>query len=247
VRNLRDPRCSNTSARAPSRPASFPFPRRRPAHRDRIREIVPVEEGLSRYRYPLNTERFSAQPLEEVSVHVEVETQEPLRAVYSPSHDVAVDRPDDFHFAPATKRATSPDTDFELFWSVSPGLHRRSVVVTSTSTRRAFPLLAAPGIDDRRRSSPRTSSSCWIPRAAWRARRSCRRGGAPLRPRAPQPGRPLQYRRVQHRRSRVRSRLVAPAEAERRPGVEQLASDRGTDINLALLTASAWSSPSGRR
>ena len=99
----------------------------------------------------MNTERFSAQPLEEVSVHVEVETREPLRAVYSPSHDIAVDRPDDFHFAAGYEASdVRPDTDFELFWSVSPDSIGASVVsyVDESTGEGYFLLLAAPGIDD---------------------------------------------------------------------------------------------------
>jgi Ca-activated chloride channel family protein len=114
-------------------------------------EIVPIEDGLSQYRYPLNTERFSAQPLEEVSIRVEVETQDPLRAVYSPSHDVAIDRTGDFHFAVGYEDSdVRPDTDFELFWSVSPDSIGASIVsyVDESTGEGYFLLLAAPGIDD---------------------------------------------------------------------------------------------------
>src|SRR5687767_6872496 len=152
VRNLRDPALLEYIGEGAIQASVFPIP---PGEDRRIEieygEIVPVEEGLSRYRYPLNTERFSAQPLEEVSVHVEVETQEPLRAVYSPSHDVAVDRPDDFHFAAGYEASdVRPDTDFELFWSVSAGSIGTSVVsyIDESTGEGYFLLLAAPGIDD---------------------------------------------------------------------------------------------------
>src|SRR5688572_12754390 len=98
VRNMRDPALLEYIGEGAVQASVFPIP---PGEDRRIEieygEIVPIETGLSRYRYPLNTERFSAQPLEQVSVRVEVETAEPLRAVYSPSHDVAIDREDDFH------------------------------------------------------------------------------------------------------------------------------------------------------
>src|SRR3712207_1706220 len=70
VRNLRDPALLEYIGEGAIQASVFPIP---PGEDRRIEieygEIVPVEEGLSRYRYPLNTERFSAQPLEEVSVH----------------------------------------------------------------------------------------------------------------------------------------------------------------------------------
>jgi Ca-activated chloride channel family protein len=84
-------------------------------------ETLTAEEGLYVYRYPLNTERFSARPIEDVSVDVRLETSAPLRAVYSPSHEVTVDRADDRH-ARVLYRAEDalPSTDFLLYYAVSP-------------------------------------------------------------------------------------------------------------------------------
>jgi Ca-activated chloride channel family protein len=152
VRNLRDPALLEYIGEGAIQASVFPIP---PGEDRRIEieygEIIASEDGLSRYRYPLNTERFSAQPLEEVSVRVEVDTRDPLRAVYSPSHDVAIDRSDDFHFVAGYEDSdVRPDTDFELFWSVSPGAIGASVVsyVDEGSDEGYFLLLAAPGIDD---------------------------------------------------------------------------------------------------
>ena len=151
VRNLRDPALLEYIGEGAIQASVFPIP---PGEDRRIEieygEVIPITDGLSKYRYPLNTERFSAQPLEEVSVRVEVETREPLRAIYSPSHSVAVDRPDDFHFAAGYEESgVRPDTDFELFWSVSPDAIGASVVgyVDDSSGEGFFMLLAAPGID----------------------------------------------------------------------------------------------------
>jgi Ca-activated chloride channel homolog len=150
VRNLRDPALLEYIGEGAIQASVFPIP---PGEDRRIEieygEIIPVADGLSRYRYPLNTERFSAQPLDQVSVRVAVETAEPLRAIYSPSHSVAVDRPDDFHFTAGYEdNDVRPDTDFELFWSVSPGAIGASVVsYVDDSGDGYFMLLAAPGID----------------------------------------------------------------------------------------------------
>ena len=150
VRNLRDPALLEYIGEGAIQASVFPIP---PGEDRRIEieygEIIPVTDGLSRYRYPLNTERFSAQPLDEVSVRVTVETREPLRAIYSPSHSVAIDRPDDFQFtAGYEENDVRPDTDFELFWSVSPDAVGASVVsyIDDASGDGFFMLLAAPGI-----------------------------------------------------------------------------------------------------
>jgi len=112
-------------------------------------QVLTAEAGLIRYVYPLNTERFSASPLQDVSVHVSVESREPVRAVYSPSHQIALDRADDYRFAAGWEASgVRPDTDFELIYTVSQdqiGVNLLSYVDPATGEG-YFMLLAAPGI-----------------------------------------------------------------------------------------------------
>lgn len=83
-------------------------------------EILPVDNGLVKYVYPLSTEKFSAKPLEDVSVSVEIESNEALKAVYSPSHPISVDRESDFTaLAGWEDRDVLPETDFVLYYTVS--------------------------------------------------------------------------------------------------------------------------------
>jgi Ca-activated chloride channel family protein len=83
-------------------------------------QILDNEGGLIKYVYPLDTERFSAQPLEEVVISVKVRSAQPIRAIYSPSHDVAIDRIDE-HTVNVSFEASDvlPDRDFELYYTVS--------------------------------------------------------------------------------------------------------------------------------
>jgi len=150
VRDLRDPALLEYVGSGAIQASVFPIP---PGEDRRIEieyaEVLPSENGLTRYRYPLNTERFSAQPLEQVSVRVAVESAEPIRAVYSPSHDVAIDRPDDRRFTAGWEASgVRPDTDFELFYSVSPEAVGANLVSYWDAAEGAgyFMLLAAPGI-----------------------------------------------------------------------------------------------------
>jgi Ca-activated chloride channel family protein len=151
VRRMRDPALLEYIGEGAIQASVFPIP---PGEDRRVEieygEIIPAEEGLSHYRYPLNTERFSAQPLEQVSVHVAVDTHDPLRAVYSPSHDIAIDRTGDYHFVAGYEaNDVRPDTDFDLYWSVSPDTVGASVVsYVDDNGDGYFLLLAAPGIDD---------------------------------------------------------------------------------------------------
>jgi len=72
-----------------------------------------------RYTYPLNTEKFSLAPLESVSVTVSVQDPQSIRAVYSPSHTVDIQRPDQ-NSARISYEGTNvlPDTDFSLYYSL---------------------------------------------------------------------------------------------------------------------------------
>ncbi len=82
-------------------------------------QVLTADAGLVRYVYPLNTEKFSSAPLESVSVSVEIHANQPLQAIYSPSHPVSVDRKDS-QTAVAGWEATKvkPDQDFQLYYSI---------------------------------------------------------------------------------------------------------------------------------
>jgi len=83
-------------------------------------QVLTADNGLVKYTYPLNTEKFSARPLESVSIHVDIlSTQEPIRAVYSPTHKVDTEIKDNQH-ATATFEASNvtPDSDFSLYYSI---------------------------------------------------------------------------------------------------------------------------------
>lgn len=82
-------------------------------------QALTAENGLVRYVYPLNTEKFSRKPLESVSVTVTVSSREDIRAVYSPSHSIDVSREDDHHFTAGYEASqVKPDQDFVLYYSL---------------------------------------------------------------------------------------------------------------------------------
>ncbi len=83
-------------------------------------QILPVENGLVHYIYPLSTERFSSRPLEDLVVRAQIESREPLKAVYSSRHEVSIDREDDYHALLGLEQSdVLPDRDFELFYTIS--------------------------------------------------------------------------------------------------------------------------------
>ena len=83
-------------------------------------ELLSAEAGTYRYRYPLDTERFSALPLERVSISVDLQTTIPLKAVYSPSHALELLRSSG-NAATARHEESNirPAQDFFLYYTVS--------------------------------------------------------------------------------------------------------------------------------
>ncbi len=122
VRREKDPALLEYAGRGAFQASIFPIP---PRAERRVEltytQALASREGLTGYSYPLNTEKFSARPLGEVKVNVTVEERAPLRAIYSPSHEVEVKRNGD-RSATVSYRATNvkPGRDFELYYSLSP-------------------------------------------------------------------------------------------------------------------------------
>lgn len=120
VSSLRDPALLEYADRGAVQAKIFPIPaggERRVALE--YIEVLKEDGGLVRYQYPLNTEKFSAFPLDSVVINVELGAERPIRAVYSPSHDISV-RQDDLYHALVGYEAEHvlPDQDFTLFYSL---------------------------------------------------------------------------------------------------------------------------------
>ncbi len=83
-------------------------------------ELLSAESGTYRYRYPLDTERFSARPLERVTISVDLRTTAPLSAAYSPTHALGVVRTsEDAATGLFEANNVLPTQDFLLYYSVS--------------------------------------------------------------------------------------------------------------------------------
>ncbi len=127
VRGLRDPALLEYIDRGALRAVLFPIP---PGGERRIEleysQALTAENGLVRYIYPLSTEKFSAQPLEDVQIRVEIRDRQAIRAVYSPSHPVGTDRQNENQVVVGYEaKNVLPDSDFSLYYSIgeSEALH----------------------------------------------------------------------------------------------------------------------------
>jgi Ca-activated chloride channel family protein len=120
VSSMRDPALLEYIGRGAVQARIFPI---EPQSERRIEleytQALPAEGGLVRYIYPLNTEKFSATPIESVTISVDIQSSTPIRAVYSPSHEIGISRESDRHVVVGYEAANVlPNTDFALYYSL---------------------------------------------------------------------------------------------------------------------------------
>ena len=120
VRRQRDPGLLEYAGKDLFQASIFPIP----PHADKKLEltytqVVRAEGGTVSYRYPLGTGRQAAE-IGTVAGRVEVESKEPLRNVYSPTHVIDVKRHSDRHSVVSFETAGGKEPqDFQLFYTIS--------------------------------------------------------------------------------------------------------------------------------
>ncbi len=83
-------------------------------------QLLPVEDNLVHYVYPLRTDHLTHQPVEQLSVDVHVHSKDPISTIYSPSHPVAISREDDYNFRVGYEDSyVRPEDDFSLYYNLA--------------------------------------------------------------------------------------------------------------------------------
>ena len=149
VRKMRDPALLEYAGRDAFSVRIFPI---EPHSTKRIKvsytQLLKSDSSLVEYSYPLNTEKFSARPLRDVAISVNIKSKEPIKNLYSPSHAVSVRYEGD-------RRATVgweahnlfPDTDFKLLFSRTPKpLGIDLLTYRGSNDDGYFLLMASPGM-----------------------------------------------------------------------------------------------------
>jgi Ca-activated chloride channel family protein len=148
VRRQRDPALLEYIGREALKVRIFPIePNSNKKIKLRYTQLLTADAGLVEYVYPLNTEKFSAKPLRDVSVTVSLACKQPIRSIYCPSHNVEVswDGPTRAKVG-YEQHDVRPDTDFKLIWSRTADPVGVDLLTFKQSPQDGyFLLLASPG------------------------------------------------------------------------------------------------------
>ena len=121
VRRMRDPGLIEWAGHSLFQARIYPVPARGDQKIEiAYTQVLPYEDGVYRYRYPMRTPHGAMRTLEDFTMHVELTSATPIRNVYSPTHEVYVRKRDEQHAtAGFEKDAALLDKDFELLYTVS--------------------------------------------------------------------------------------------------------------------------------
>ncbi|NOY80881.1 MAG: VWA domain-containing protein [Kiritimatiellaeota bacterium] len=121
VRRMRDPGLLEYLGGHLFRAKVFPIPPHAAQEVEiRYSQVVARDGGICRYVYPLRTGERSSRVREDFTVSVRIRSRQPIKTVYSPSHEIDAVRKTD-HEAVAGFEAIGQalDRDFLLYWTVS--------------------------------------------------------------------------------------------------------------------------------
>jgi len=152
VRRRRDPALLEYVGRSAVQARIFPIP---PGASRKVEleytQVLPVEQGMVRYVYPLNTEKFSARPLEEVSIHAAIHSPQAMYAIYSPTHQdrVYIERDGEYRAEIGyEEQNVLPGQDFELVYTVGQDpISLNLLTYREPPNDGFFLLLAAPSVN----------------------------------------------------------------------------------------------------
>ncbi len=83
-------------------------------------QTLSPEGGLTGFRFPLHTALLRNRPVDEVSLRVKIDSPGDLGPIYSPTHDVEVDRPSKREAEVRVTRAIEPgEPEFQVFWTTT--------------------------------------------------------------------------------------------------------------------------------
>ncbi len=117
-------------------------------------QVLAPTGGLLHYRYILGTERYTSQPLEDVSIRVDLKSSGGISSLYSPSHQVNTERLSSTQ-ARVTWQAQNvqPTEDFDLYFAPSESGFGGGLLTGQRAGQDHFLFLFAPEIQTAERTA----------------------------------------------------------------------------------------------
>jgi Ca-activated chloride channel family protein len=120
VRQMKDPGLLEYAGQDMFKASVYPIPARGEVKIEiKYDQVLTYDSGLIGYRYPLGTERFCQNQIEEVSVAVRIKSKTPIKTMYSPSHDIDISNSGVTASCGFEQRQVRLDRDFILYYAVS--------------------------------------------------------------------------------------------------------------------------------
>lgn len=126
----------------------------------RYSQVCRKAAGLTELLFPLSTAKYTSHPVEKVSLRVTVDSQSPIKNVYSPTHSVEIKRPGNQQAIVSLDTTNEvPQSDFRLFYDVGENAVGTSVLSyrPNTGDEGFFLLLASPEIGRGMSTIPKTA------------------------------------------------------------------------------------------
>jgi Ca-activated chloride channel homolog len=150
VRTKRDPALLEYMGRGLFRTSIFPIP---PGADRRVTmrytQICRRERDVVEFAYPFGTQKFTAKPIQRLSLRVGIDSRDAIKSVYSPSSDTTIERSGDHNAVVKLElRDVLPTTDFRLVYTLAEGTVGASVLSYRPSEGEDgyFLLLASPQV-----------------------------------------------------------------------------------------------------
>ncbi|MBS4033220.1 MAG: VWA domain-containing protein [Ignavibacterium sp.] len=145
VRQMRDPALLEYSEQNIFKLRIFPIePRSEKKISISYTQVLESDNNMLEYLYPLNTEKFSAKPLKNVSVKVDLKSPEKIKNIYCPTHEVDIVNKSDYHSIISYEAENiKPDIDFKLYFSKSSSAVGLSLWTYKTGNEDGYFLLSA--------------------------------------------------------------------------------------------------------
>ncbi|MDP7276983.1 MAG: VIT domain-containing protein [Planctomycetaceae bacterium] len=150
VRQQRDPALLEYMGHGLYQTRVFPIPpRARRRVEIRYSQLLKQENNLVDLHLPIGTFKHSHRPIESMNISIRIASSQPIKTVFSPSHQVDIQRPDDTHAVCklALKNVVAPD-DLRLFYGTKEGLVGMNVISYRPDQTQDgyFLLLASPEV-----------------------------------------------------------------------------------------------------